>query len=123
MSTRNKNNTGITLALVGGGALFLWLLWRGRGKGNGGNGDRSDPSAPITVWILAGDRLALDRVDGATIDLATVVTLARAAGAVTTYSTGDARYGWVEKVNDTLRAAGLKVDHILPKRNRASAAA
>ena len=123
MSTRNKNNMGITLIVVGGGALLLWLLWRGRGRGKGTNGEHSDPSAPVTVWILPGDRLALDRVDGAAIDLATAVTLARAAGAVTTYSTGDARYGWVEKVNDTLRAAGLKVHHILPKRNRASAAA
>jgi len=116
MSTRNKNNKGITLAVVGAGAGLLWLLWRGRGKGKPGDGERSSPSAAVTVWILSGDRLALGRSDGASVDLATVVALARAAGAADTHATGDARHGWVEQVNQALEAAGVKVSVAPPLR-------
>ena len=35
MAIRKQNNTGRTIAVVGGGALLVWLLWRGRGKGKG----------------------------------------------------------------------------------------
>jgi hypothetical protein len=118
MATRNKNNPGITLAAVGGGALLLWLLWRGRGKGKakGSDGDRRNPAAPITVWILPGDRLALDRPDGPSVDLATVVALGRVAGAADARPAGDARHGWVEQVQQTLEAAGAKVSVASPLR-------
>ncbi|HEX7841479.1 MAG TPA: hypothetical protein VF469_28595 [Kofleriaceae bacterium] len=114
MSTSSRNNTGITLTVIGGGALLLWLLWRGRGKGKGksGDGEHSSPPAAVTVWVLSGDRLALERSDGVSVDLATTVDLARAAGRARVRATGDARHGWVEQVKDALLTAGVKVDSL-----------
>lgn len=109
MSSREKNNTIATVAMVGGGALFVWLLWRGRGKAkNGrGDGDLGDARAPVKVRIRSDDRLELD---GTGSDLATVVARARAAGAAHVQVTGDARQGWYTSVVDALRAAGVRVD-------------
>lgn len=108
MATRKQNNTGRTIAVIGGGVLLAWLLWRGRGKGkgNGGNGDRNSAPAVVEVWILSGDRIELDRVSA---DLATVIARARAAGKARLHVAGDARHGWVENVTDALRAAGVDV--------------
>jgi hypothetical protein len=111
MATTNDDNTGFTLALLGGGALVLWLLWRGRGKGGGGGAGRPDSRGPseLIVWALSGDRVALDRVDGPIVDLATMVARSRAAGAAGLFRTGDARHGWVLNVLGALQAAGVLV--------------
>ena len=34
MTTDNQGNTGLVLALAGGGAALVWLLWRGRSARN-----------------------------------------------------------------------------------------
>lgn len=110
MSTSNENNTGLTIALVGGGAFLAWLLWRGRGKGKGkgkdADGDHSSAREPVTVWIRSGDRVELD---GVSSDLATIVARARAAGAARVFATGDARQGWFTAVMDALKAASVEV--------------
>ena len=108
MATRKQNNTGRTIAVIGGGALLVWLLWRGRGKskGSGGDGDRNSAPAAVEVWIRSGDRIELDRVSS---DLATVIARARAVGKARLHVAGDARHGWFEYVVDALRAAGVDV--------------
>ena len=110
MATRKQNNTGRTIAVIGGGALLAWLLWRGRGKGkgkgSGGDGDRSSASDVVEVWVRSGDRVELDRVSS---DLATVIARARAAGKARLHVAGDARQGWFENVTNALRAAGVDV--------------
>lgn len=106
MSKSNENNPGLTIAMVGGGALLLWLLWPGRGSGKGGDGERSSAPAAVVVRIRSGDQLELD---GASSDLTTTVARARAAGAAHVYTTGDAREGWVTAVIDALKAAGVAV--------------
>ena len=114
MATRTQNNTGRTIAIVGGGALLLWLLWAGRGwgwgkgrgsgKGNGSGGNDNHSRDPAIVWIRSGDRV---EIDGVSSDLATTVARARAAGTARVFTTGDAREGWHQLVIDSLRAAGV----------------
>lgn len=109
MSKSNENNPGLTIAMVGGGALLLWLLWSGRGNGKGGDagdGERSRAPAAVVVRIRGGDQVELD---GISSDLATTVARARAASAAHVYTTGDARQGWVSAVIDALKAAGVAV--------------
>lgn len=108
MATRTQNNTGRTIAIVGGGALLLWLLWAGRGKGKGSGGDGNQSSAPavVVVKIRSGDHIELD---GVSSDLATTVARARAAGTARVIAVGDARHGWVTQVIDALRAAGVEL--------------
>jgi hypothetical protein len=108
MATHKQSNTGRTLAVIGGGALLVWLLWRGRGKGkgSGGNGDHTSAPVIVEVWLRSDDSIELD---GVSSDLATVVARARAAGKARVHVTGAARQGWFEKVVDTLRGAGVDV--------------
>jgi hypothetical protein len=108
MSTSNENSTGLTLALVGGGAFLLWFLWPGRGKGTGDSGDSDGIRVrkPVHVRIRSGDQLDLD---GLSSDLATTVGRARAAGVAYVLAVGDARTGWVNTVNDALKAAGVNI--------------
>ena len=110
MSKSNENHTGRTIAMLGGGALLVWLLWPGRGKGKGeggdGDGDRSSAPAAVVVRIRSGGQVELD---GASSDLATTVARARAAGGAHVFATGDARQGWVTAVIDALKAAGVAV--------------
>ena len=110
MSKSNESNPGLTIAMVGGGALLVWLLWPGRGKGGGGGGggggDRSSAPTAVVVRIRGGDQVELD---GVSSDLATTVARAHAAGAAHVFTTGDARQGWVTAVIDALKAAGVAV--------------
>jgi hypothetical protein len=108
MTTDNQGSTGLVLALAGGGAALVWLLWRGRGARGGRDQarDHRDDHAEIVVWICSGDRV---RVDGVSMDLTTAVNHARSARRVNVFATGDARHGWVEQVRDALRAAGVDV--------------
>ena len=111
MATRKQNNTGRTIAVIGGGALLAWLLWRGRGKGKGkgksSGGDGGHNSAPVIVRIRGSDPIELD---GVSSDLATTVARARAAGATRVFATGDARHGWINQVIAALKAAGVAID-------------
>ena len=110
MAIPKQNNTGRTIAVIGGGVLLAWLLWRGRGKGKGqsstGDGDRNSAPEAVEVWVRSGDRIELDRISS---DLATVIARARAVGKARLHVAGDARQGWFEYVSDALRAAGVDV--------------
>jgi hypothetical protein len=108
MTTDNQGNTGFVLALAGGGAALLWLLWRGRGTRNARDQvrDHSDDRPDVVVWICSGDRV---KVDGVNLDLATAVDRARRARTANVFATGDARHGWVEQARDAMRAAGVDV--------------
>lgn len=111
MATHKQNHTGRTIAVISGGALVVWLLWRGRGKGKGkgkGSGDDRDstPSA-VEVWLRSGDRIELN---GVSSDLATAVARAGAAGTARVFATGDARHGWVTQVIAALKAAGVAIN-------------
>ena len=108
MTTRTQNNTGRTIAVISGGALLAWLLWRGRGKGKGNEGDAGNHrSASVSVRIRAGDQIDLD---GVSSDLTTTVARAHAAGAARVSATGDARHGWVTQVIAALKAANVAID-------------
>jgi hypothetical protein len=119
--SREANDThevdaGLTLAVIGSGAVLLWLLLRGRGKGSRGqfedkNGSRS-PGRPsgaprrLVVRTRPGDRVEVDGID---TDLATVLVLALNAGSVEFHTSNDARAGWVSKVFYALTDAGVDI--------------
>lgn len=123
MANRNdKHRTGATVAIVGGGALLLWLLLRGKGFGGGGGatdaGHGSDapptgsktttpagPPSPCRVRIDA-DRIQLD---GVPTDVATLTDRCRAVGSAEIRTTGAAVTGVVAEVVRALQAAGVKV--------------
>jgi hypothetical protein len=107
MATRTQNNIGRTIAVIGGGALLAWLLWRGRGKGKGSGGGGHGVPAVVGVWLRGGDRIELD---GASSDLTTAVARARAAGTARVFAAGDTRHGWVTQVIAELKAAGVAIE-------------
>jgi hypothetical protein len=110
MATRTQNNTKRTIAVLGGGALLVWLLWRGRGrgkgKGSGGDDERMRAPEVVEVWLRGGDRIELN---GVSLDLATTVARARAAGVARVFTAGDAREGWHRHVINALREAGVEL--------------
>ena len=109
----SDNHTGRTVVLVGGGALLLWLLFRGKGKGGlGRDGDGSGVAGqgatrepPCRVFIRARQ---VD-LDGAPADLSTVVARCRASGRADVQATGGASLQRVEDVIRALQAAGVTV--------------
>lgn len=104
-----RKRTGRTVVIVGGAALALWLLSRGTGSGfrgpGTGSGNATRANARVAVWVRA-DRIELD---GAAVDLATVIERARIAGAAEVRATGDAITGVVWNVLRQLHAAGVSV--------------
>jgi hypothetical protein len=119
MSANHDNDddsgTAFTVAAIGGGAVLLWLVLRGRGTGWRGSGNGAStsggqelpaPRRAIAVFVRAGDRVD---VDGVATDLATTVTLAQAAGAARLSATGDARAGWLSKVYYALMDGGVEI--------------
>jgi hypothetical protein len=120
MAKRDPNNhVGRTVALVGGGALLVWLLLRGKGwglgEGKGGTGTEAPGTGaieapaehrhPCQVFVRAS-RIDLD---GAPADLPTIVAHCRAGGKAHVQSTGGARVKDVEDVISALQAAGVTV--------------
>jgi len=108
--------TALTLAVIGGGAVLLWLFLRGKGWGGHGSDDsrdagRSDSDStnpafrrPVCIWVLDGDHIELN---GVRTDLATTVAIALTADAVHFHPRGDARHGFVVEVGDALARAGI----------------
>jgi hypothetical protein len=113
------NGTAIALAVVGGGAVLLWWLLRGRGKGWGWGGsggrlgdghdrDGSPPRLPaINVKLIDGDRILLN---GAPADLETTLARARVSSQVHLYTDGAPRMGFVSKVLWALLDAEVPVE-------------
>jgi hypothetical protein len=116
---RDDHGTAIALALVGGGAVLLWWLLRGRGKGwrgfgrgsgvgGGYDGGGSLPRLPaISVRVVDGDRILLD---GGPADLDTMLARARVSSQVHLTADGAARHGFVSNVLWTLLDADINVD-------------
>lgn len=110
-----ERRTGRTVALVGGAALAVWLLSRGKGWGFRGPGDASGAAHPArsvarpVVWVRA-DRI---EIDGVAADLPTVIERARVAGAVSVRATGDAITGVIRNVIEALHRAGVTI-HTTP---------
>lgn len=119
MANRNdKDSTGRTVAIVGGGALLLLLLFRGKGWGLGGSGGDAHgdgANAPITGTTAPRTpcrvRIAADgiQVDGVPADLATTTARCRVAGSADVRATGAAITGVIADVVDALQAAGVQV--------------
>jgi len=114
----DKDSTGRTVAIVGGGSLLLLLLLRGKGWGRGGNGG-DDHAGDVSTNSTTGTptlppcRVRIDadgiQLDGAPSDLETVTERCRAAGAAEIRATGAAITGVIAEVVQALQAAGVKV--------------
>ena len=128
----DSSNLGITLALLGGGAILAWLLLRGGGKGwaggkgwghgegggsgrmegtNGGSRDlgRSIGEAdhqlhalPYVCLWIFPDHLELN---GVTVDLATAISISRSADKVRVGVSGDTLHGRTEDIRHALEEA------------------
>ena len=116
MADRNdKNKTGRTVAIVGGGALLLWLLLRGRawGVGDGTAAGTGSQANAATDAQPTRCRVRIDadgiELDGAPTDLDTMTARCRAVGAADVHATGAAITGVVAEVVNRLRAAGVDV--------------
>ncbi len=102
------DRTGRAVAIVGGAALAVWLLTRGKGasvRGSGTNQNAARSAARVAVWVRA-DRI---EVDGVAAELVTVIERARAAGAAEVRATGDAITGVVWNVLRALHGAGVTI--------------
>jgi len=113
-----KDSTGRTVAIVGGGAFLAWLLLRGSGwkLGNGDSGPSSGATgaapAPTTA-ALPPCRVRIDangiELDGARADLVATVERCRAAGAADLAMTGAAIVGVLTATLRALQDAGVVV--------------
>ena len=120
MTQRNdKDTTGRTVAIVGGGALLLWLLLRRIGSGSGGGDGSSDGSgqdgngttAPTAATSPCQIRIDADGIelDGVPTDLAAMTSRCQATGSAEVRATGAAITGVIAEVVQALRAAGVQV--------------
>lgn len=123
MANDDDDNSGtvITVGAIGGGALLLWYLFRGRGLGGGGGASGSGEGAPsvatppAVVPAPAGPpcnvfvRRSAIELDGAASDLSTAVATCRASGSAHLRATGDTTSGRVIDVARALNAAGVAI--------------
>lgn len=104
--------TGRTIAVVGGGALLVWLLLRGRGWGSGGPRPATarpaaEPGQPRRCHVrVSGSGIDLD---GVRADLPTAIERCRAVGTAELIATGDAIGRVIADVVLALQAAGVDV--------------
>ncbi len=110
---RDKDKHARTAALVGGGALLLWLLIRGKGFGLGhagaaiGDGSRAG-SAPTARCRVRIDAAGIE-TDGVATDVRTMTERCRMAGSADVRATGAAITGVVAEAVQALLAAGVRV--------------
>lgn len=109
---RDDDKTGRNLALVGGGAAFVWLLLHGGGgfgfgRGGGGLGKAAaagNGPAPAPVKVrVAADGIS---VDGQPTDVDGAAALVKARGAADVLITGAAKQGTADALVAALRATG-----------------
>lgn len=124
-----QNRTGGAVAVIGGGALLLWLLLRGRGwgLGGGGAGDGTGPAGAGANATTAAPSEARPRcrvylhsrgidLDGTPADLPAVVARCRAGGGADLRTSGGSSVQTIVDVIRALQAAGVPVSaepHIL----------
>ncbi|MGN6105498.1 MAG: hypothetical protein ACTHU0_10370 [Kofleriaceae bacterium] len=108
-----ERHTARHVALLGGAAFLAWWLLRGKGWGLGHDGQGSRAGAPraaqeppCRVWIRA-NRIELD---GAPIDLPTLVARCRERGRAEVRATGDAITRSIAEVLRSLYATGIEID-------------
>lgn len=110
----HKNTNGRTVAIVGSGALLLWLLLRGKrlgiGQAQAASVSAADqpakrPAPPCRVRI-DGDGI---EVDGERADVPTATARCRVAGAAEVRATGAAITGVIAEIVRALQAAGVRV--------------
>ena len=122
MADRNSNRrSGGTVAVIGGGALLLWLLLRGKGRGwgggDGGTGNAASagtgafaeapfPTRPACQVFVRAHRIDLN---GVPADLPTVVASCRASGQAVVRASGGASVQAVENVVVALQTANVTV--------------
>jgi hypothetical protein len=106
-----ESQGGRTAVIIGGGALLVWLLLRGRGwliaRGQLGDGKATIAPAgsPCRVRL---DATGIE-LDGARADLTKMVARCRAAGVAEVTATGAAIVGEIGEVLRALREAGVTV--------------
>lgn len=121
MANDNDDSTSpaITAGAIGGGALLLWWLLRGRGRGLGGGGESGGavapaahvlpspapvPAGPPCSVFLRGTSIELN---GAASDLTATVAACREAGTAHLRASGDTTTRAVMQVARALNAAGV----------------
>lgn len=128
MAERHSNShTGRTVAVVGGGALLLWLLLRGKGRGLGGKGQGDGdgagsgpgPGSGSDVPQLPTSDVAPRRckvriasngitVDGKPATVAEVVAACKSTDGAEVVVTGGGRVVDHEDIEAALKQAGIK---------------
>jgi len=112
------DHTARNLALVGGGALLVWLLVSGGGGlGLGGSGGGTASAAPAPPPTPAPPpppcKVRIDilgvHVDGKPVDVKTAIERCRASKRAEVVVTGDARQGTKDDVMRSFAAAGIAV--------------
>ena len=113
----DKTGTVIAVGAIGGGAMLLWWLLRGRGVGGGGDrggqgapsaravpSSAAEPAEPPCRVFLRGTEIELN---GVASDLAATVATCRAAGTAHPRASGDTTAGTVMQMARALNAAGV----------------
>lgn len=97
-----------TAAMLGCGALLVWLLLRGEGWGTGSGrpGGAARPEARRVKIRISDTGIT---ADGAPVTADEAVAAARRTGAAELLATGAARQGAVDELLAALRAAGVEV--------------
>jgi hypothetical protein len=132
-TSRHPSKKGRTVAVVGGGALLLWLLLRGKGWGLGGKGDGSGSGAgsasPRTSISDAGPRRCMVRiaasgiaVDGKPATVEEAVTACKSVEDAEVLVTGGARQGDWEDLEAAFKQAGIRMLWVVRKNPGAAAA-
>jgi len=114
----HDDHTARNLALVGGGALLVWLLVSG-GGGFGGSGNAgaagaaASPPPPAPAPPPPPCKVRIDilgvHVDGKPVDVKTAIERCRASKRAEVVVTGDARQGTKDDVMRSFAAAGIAV--------------
>jgi murein DD-endopeptidase MepM/ murein hydrolase activator NlpD len=126
---RERSHTGRTVAVVGGGALFLWLLFRGRGWGLGGSGTGdgggagagSSSSLPLPTTTVEPRRCKVRvasngiTVDGKPTTVAEAVAACKSTQGAEVVVTGGARQSDFEAMQTALQRAGIHTLWFEPK--------
>jgi hypothetical protein len=127
---REPDHTGRTVAVVGGGALILWLLLRGKGWGLGGKGrgdgegrgDSEGPSSsPLSTTKVEPRRCKVRiasngiTVDGNPATVAEAVAACKSTQGAEVLTTGGARQADHEDMEEAFKRAGIHSLWIEPK--------
>jgi hypothetical protein len=131
----NQKKRRLRWAIIGAAVVAALLLgWCGRGWfGGGSSGDeaaskkkdgeiRPVMSSTTDAGKVARCRVRIDEngitVDGATVSVAAAVEACRASGEAELVTTGLAKYGTVEALDEALGGAGVKVYRVGSKRGQ-----